>query len=115
MPKDAHLEAITYLVLVVVVMTLATFATRALPFVLLGGKSDHPLMLFLGQYLPPAVMTLLVIYSLKDVDILVGNHGFPEILAALLVVGLHVWRRNALLSIAGGTGLYIYFVQSGVF
>ena len=58
-----------YLLSVILVMTVATFATRAFPFVALKGKGDHPTLDFLGRYMPPAVMTILVLYSLKSVNL----------------------------------------------
>ena len=61
--------------------------------------------------LPAAVFGLLVIYCLKDVSILTGSHGIPELIAILLVIMLHVWKRQMLLSIAGGTVCYMLLVQ----
>jgi branched-subunit amino acid transport protein AzlD len=60
-------------------------------------------------------MTLLLLYCLKDVSLATAPHGLPEALALAAVVGLHLWRRNALLSIGAGTGLYMFLVQGGVF
>lgn len=97
----------------------ATFATRVLPFVALARQAEHPLILHLGRYLPPAVMMILVIYALRDFRPLtdgrlnVAPDGWPLILASLTVIGLHLWRRHALLSIAGGTGAYMAMVQLG--
>ncbi|MDT8878206.1 AzlD domain-containing protein [Halomonas saccharevitans] len=97
----------------------ATFATRVLPFVALARQAEHPLILHLGRYLPPAVMMILVIYALRDFRPLADGHlnvapdGWPLILASLTVVVLHLWRRHALLSIAGGTGAYMAMVQLG--
>lgn len=68
-------------------------------------------MQFLGKFLPAAVFGLLVIYSLKDVNVFAGSHGIPEMIAILLVIILHVWKRQMLLSIAGGTVCYMLLVQ----
>ncbi|WP_311943810.1 branched-chain amino acid transporter permease [Halomonas piscis] len=102
----------------IVVCALATFATRLLPFVALYRQADHPLILHLGRYLPPAVMLILVIYALRDFTPLagdwqlnMGDDGLPLVLASLLVAGLHLWRRNALLSIVLGTASYMLMVQ----
>ena len=57
---------------------------------------------------------LLVVYCLKDVRLLAGNHGLPEFLSIAAVAVLHIWKRQMLLSIAGGTALYMLLVQ-GVF
>ena len=67
---------------------------------------------YLGKVLPYAVMGLLVVYSLKDVTILAGNHGVPEAIALLFLVILHLWKKNMLLSIAGGTMLYMILIQT---
>ncbi|MGE4532120.1 branched-chain amino acid transporter permease [Halomonas sp.] len=107
------------LLLFIAVCALATFATRVIPFVALARHADHPLILHLGRYLPPAVMMILVIYALRDFRPLLdgrlnaGGDGWPMILASLLVVVLHLWRRNALLSIIAGTGAYMAMVQLG--
>lgn len=99
--------------------SLATFATRLLPFVALARHADHPLILHLGRYLPPAVMLILVIYALRDFrplsegELNVSASGLPMLLASVTVIVLHLWRRNALLSIVGGTGLYMLLVQLG--
>jgi len=109
----SDLELLTF----IGVCTLATFLTRVLPFVALSRQADHPLILHLGRYLPPAVMAILVIYALRDLapwsagQLNVSPQGVPLILASLAVVFLHLWRRNALLSIVGGTGLYMVLIQ----
>ncbi|GAA3908886.1 branched-chain amino acid transporter permease [Halomonas cibimaris] len=102
----------------IVVCALATFATRILPFIALSRQADHPLVLHLGRYLPPAVMLILVIYALRDFTPLtsswqlnMGDSGLPLVFASLVVAGLHVWRRNALLSIVLGTVAYMLMVQ----
>lgn len=107
----------TTLIIVIIVSALATFATRVLPFVALSRQADHPLVLHLGRYLPPAVMMILVLYALRDFrPVSLGQlnmqaNGLPMLIAAACVVILHLWRRNALLSIMGGTGLYMFMVQ----
>ncbi|WFM69699.1 AzlD domain-containing protein [Halomonas sp. CKK8] len=103
----------------ILVCAAATLATRVLPFVALARQAEHPLILHLGRYLPPAVMMILVLYALRDFRPLADGQlnaaadGWPMILAALAVVGLHLWQRNALLSIIGGTGAYMAMVQLG--
>ncbi len=103
-----------YVLAVIAVMAAATFVTRALPFLLLGSWRDHPLLATLARRLPPALLALLVIYSLRHVDPMTSPHGLPEVLALGVVVGLHLWRGNALLSIGAGTVVYMVLVQSGV-
>ncbi len=103
-----------YLILVIVVMAAATFSTRILPFLLLGGVGRHPAVSYLGRYLPPIVMTLLVIHSLKDVPLTEAPHGLPHAAAVGLTALLHLWRRNALLSIGAGTFLFMWLQQTGL-
>lgn len=89
-----------------------TIFTRALPFVAFGGKRQMPRWLEeLGDALTGAIFALLAIYRFKDVDFLAGTHGAPELLAAAAVVGLHLWKHSMLISVAGGTILYMIIVQ----
>lgn len=103
----------------IAVCAVATLATRLLPFVALARQADHPLILHLGRYLPPAIMLILVIYALRDfrpliqAELNVGPNGLPMLVASLVVAALHLWRRNALLSIMVGTGAYMLMVQLG--
>jgi len=91
---------------------LGTVLTRFLPFLLFSaGKSTPPYIRYLGRVLPSAVFGLLVVYSLKDTRVLTGNHGLPELLASVLVIALHIWKRQMLISIAGGTIAYMLLVQ----
>lgn len=66
---------------------------------------------YLGQVLPAAVFGLLVVYCLRNVDVLNSPFGIPEAIAIGVTVLLHVWRRQMLLSIAGGTIVYMVLVQ----
>ena len=103
-----------YLISVILVMAVATFLTRLLPFIALHNKAEHPLLMFLAQYLPPAVMTILVLYSLKGVELSAAPHGAPELISVAVTILMHLWQGNALLSIFAGTGLYMYLMQSGL-
>lgn len=98
---------------IVAVITLATVFTRAAPFCLMpAGKPLPPFLAYLGKVLPSAVMAMLVVYCLKDVAWAAAPHGLPELLALAAVVGLHVWKRNTLLSVGVGTALYMVLVQT---
>lgn len=98
--------------IIIAVCTLATMLTRFLPFLLFpAGKPTPKYIRFLGHTLPGAVFGMLVVYCLKGVDLLSGSHGLPELIAIAAVVGLHLWKRKMLLSIAGGTILYMLLVQ----
>ncbi len=103
---------VTQQIITIGMVVLGTALTRFLPFLLFpAGKPTPRYIRYLGKVLPAAVFGLLVIYSLKDVSLLSGNHGIPELLAVALVVLLHVWKRQMLLSIAGGTVFYMLLVQ----
>lgn len=91
---------------------LATMLTRFLPFLLFSSKRPTPKYVqYLGKALPPAIFGMLVVYCLKSVSIVSGSHGLPELIAIAVTVGLHLWRRQTLLSIAGGTVAYMLLVQ----
>lgn len=86
--------------------------TRFLPFLLFPADKPTPKYVqYLGKVLPAAVFGLLVIYCLKDVNIFTGSHGIPELIAIGVVVLLHLWKKQMLLSIAGGTICYMLLVQ----
>lgn len=102
-----------YLSTVILAMTGATYLTRLLPFLLFRNRAEHPLLKHLGRYLPPAIMTILVLYSLQGVDLFVPPFGARELIAVLVTLALHRWRANPLLSIFGGTACYMAIVQTG--
>lgn len=86
--------------------------TRFLPFLLFPADKPTPKYVqYLGKVLPAAVFGLLVIYCLKDVSFFTGSHGIPELIAIGVVVLLHLWKKQMLLSIAGGTICYMLLVQ----
>ena len=104
---------LTQQIITVAMVVLGTAATRFLPFLVFpAGKPTPKYIQYLGKVLPAAVFGLLVIYCLKDVDILGGSHGIPEMISIVLVIVLHVWKRQMLLSIAGGTVCYMFLVQT---
>ena len=99
-------------IITVGMVVLATILTRFLPFLIFPeGKPVPKYVRYLGKVLPPAVFGLLIIYCLKSVSIFSGSHGIPELISILLVVVLHLWKRQMLLSIAGGTICYMLLVQ----
>ena len=103
-----------YLSSVILAMTAATFLTRLLPFLLFRNRAEHPLLSYLGRYLPPAIMTILVLYSLQGVDLFTPPFGARELIAVSVTLVLHRWRRNPLLSIFTGTACYMVMVQTGI-
>ena len=100
------------ILLAIIVTALVTAATRFLPFLIFGTKRETPpFITYLGKVLPYAVMAMLVVFCLKNVSFLSASHGIPEAIACALVVLLHVWKKNTLLSIVGGTACYMLLVQ----
>ena len=90
---------------------LATMATRFLPFLVFSGKRETPAFIrFLGNALPSAIFAMLVVYCLRNTDVS-AHFALPEMLAIAATVGLHLWKRQMLLSIAGGTAVYMLLVQ----
>ena len=96
----------------VAVMAAVTILLRFLPFLIF--RADRPIppyVVYLGHVLPPAIIGMLVVYCLKDTAVTAAPYGLPELIAALSVVALQVWKRNSLVSILSGTALYMLLVQ----
>lgn len=98
-------------VLTIGLCAIATMLTRFVPFVLFSGRQTPKYIHYLGKALPGAIFGMLVVYCLKNVDPAVYSHGLPELLAIGLTVALHLWKRQMLLSIAGGTVCYMLLIQ----
>ncbi|MEE1115367.1 MAG: branched-chain amino acid transporter permease [Clostridia bacterium] len=100
------------IIITIAAVVAATMLTRFLPFIIFpAGKPTPKYIVYLGRVLPPAIFGMLVIYCLKDVTILSGSHGIPELISIAIVVGLHLWKRQMLLSIFVGTVCYMLLVQ----
>lgn len=96
----------------IAVMAVVTFLTRALPFLLFGRGGEVPkVVLYLGKYLPPAVIAMLIVYCLRGMSFDAPANWMPLAIASLAVVVVHIWKRNNMLSIVGGTILYMFLVQ----
>ncbi len=103
---------VTQQLITIAVVALGTMLTRFLPFLIFPeGKPTPKYIQYIGKALPPAVFGLLVVYCLKNVTLLTGSHGLPELIAIAVVVLLHLWKRQMLLSIAAGTVCYMLLVQ----
>lgn len=91
---------------------LGTVATRFLPFLVFPADKPTPKYIqYLGKMLPSAALGLLVIYCFKDVSLFSGTHGIPELISVAVTIVLHIWKRQMLVSIAGGTIIYMLLVQ----
>jgi Predicted branched-chain amino acid permeases (azaleucine resistance) len=89
------------------VSALVIAATRAFPFVLFSRRDPPRIIIFIEKYIPPMVMAILVVYCLKDVKFTSQPWGVPSLAALALTVILHLWKRNPMISIFGGTILYM--------
>ena len=103
---DLHATAI------VAVAALVTVGLRFLPFLIfLENRKTPEIITYLGSVLPFAIMGMLVVYCLKDVSLTAPGGWVPQLIGCLTVVGLHIWKRNTLLSIGAGTVCYMLLVQ----
>ena len=99
-------------IITIAMCVVGTMLTRFLPFLVFRPKRPTPRYIqYLGRVLPGAIFAMLIIYCLRDVSLLQGSHGLPELIAIAVTVGLHLWKWQMLLSIAGGTICYMLLVQ----
>ena len=93
-------------------LALGTALPRLLPPILFPAGKPHPKVIdSLTPLIPPAIIGLLVVYSLKDVSVLTGSHALPELIAVSATALVHLWKRNLLISMAVGTVCYMLLVQ----
>lgn len=103
---------LTQQILTIAAVSLGTILTRFLPFLVFpAGKPTPKYIHFLGKFLPSAVFGLLVVYCLKNVSFIAAPYGIPEAIAIAVVIALHLWKKQILLSIAGGTVVYMLLIQ----
>ena len=87
-------------------------ADAFLPFAVFSARRPTPKYIrYLGKVLPGAIFAMLVVYCLRNVSLLTGSHGLPECIAIAVTIGLHLWKRQMPLSIAGGTVCYMFLLQ----
>jgi len=102
----------SYAFLAVLVSGLFTLIIRCLPFLLFGGKKETPpYIVYLGRVLPFAIMGMLVVSCLRGISFSAVGEFLPEVIACAVVILAQVWKRNTLISIAGGTICYMLLVQ----
>ncbi len=103
---------LTQQIITIGVVVLGTLLTRFLPFCLFpAGKPTPKYVQYLGKVLPASVFALLVVYCVKDVSWNVPPYGIPEGVGIAVTAALHLWKRQMLVSIAGGTFAYMFLVQ----
>ena len=95
----------------VLVMAVVSYLLRAFPFIVFSGKQTPKFVLYLGKVLPYAIIAMLVVYCVKDISFTAVKNFLPYVISGGLVVLLHVWKRNTLLSIVAGTLSYMALVQ----
>jgi branched-subunit amino acid transport protein AzlD len=94
------------------VVALGTMLTRALPFLLFPEHKEIPRYIkYLANILPFTIIGMLVVYCLKDISFLQSPHAIPEAISIAIIVVLHLWKKNTLLSIGGGALFYMILVQ----
>lgn len=98
-------------VLLIAVCALITAALRFIPFLIFGKRKTPAFITYLGKVLPFAIMGMLVVFCLKNVSISSYPHGIPELISVITVAGIHILKRNTLLSIIAGTVLYIILLN----
>ena len=102
----------TQILISIALLTLGTMLTRFLAFIVFSENRKVPKFVqYLGKALPAAIFSMLVVYCLKNVQFFSGSHGLPEIIAIAFTTIVHLWKRQILLSIAGGTVVYMLLVQ----
>lgn len=101
------MTALPEAILAVALMSLVILGTRAFPFLLFSRRKPPRALRFVERYIPPMVMAILVVYCLKDVRWGDGLAGAAELAALALAIGLHIWKKNAMLSIFGSTAFYM--------
>lgn len=99
-------------IIIIAMCVAGTMLTRFLPFLIFrSDRPTPPYIQYLGRVLPLAVFAMLVVYCLRNVQITTGTHGLPELIAILITIALHFWKKQMLISIAGGTISYMLLVQ----
>lgn len=101
-----------YVLFAVVIMAAVTAALRFLPFLIFGGKRKTPAFVtYSGKVLPYAIMGMLVVYCLRDMTFTTLSGFLPALIASAAVVGSYVWKKNTLISIVGGTAVYMILIR----
>ena len=98
--------------IMILIMAALTFLIRALPFMLFPGSQKTPAYIsYLGKVLPYSIIGMLLVYCLRNVSVTAAPFGLPELISIIVIVFVHIWKHNTLLSIGGGTLLYMFLVQ----
>lgn len=100
-------------IITIALCVIGTMTTRFLPFLVFSEKRPTPPFIrYIGKWLPSAVFGMLLVYCLKNVSIVEAPHGLPEFTAIAVTAAIHLWKRQMLLSIAGGTLTYMVLLRT---
>ncbi len=99
------------LIAAVAIMAGVTALLRFLPFLIFNGRNTPKVVSYLGEVLPYAIMGMLVVYCLRSVTFVSLSGWLPALLASAATAGLHLWRKNTLVSIVGGTAVYMILIR----
>lgn len=97
--------------LAILVMAFTNYLTRLFPFIFFIKNDPPKIIVYIETYFPPVIMTILIFYSIKDINLSIYPHGVKEFAAILFTAGIHLWKNNYLVSIFGGTLFYMFLVQ----
>lgn len=104
--------SVSHTIILIAVSALVTFLIRAFPFLVFGGKHEMPAgVKRVADSLPPAIISVLVIYCLKDYILVPGSNTIAAFVAVVFIIVIHLWKKNTLLSIALGTALYMILIR----
>ena len=95
----------------VAVMAAVNALSRYLPFWVFS-RGVPRAVVYLGRVLPPAIMGMLVVYCLRNMTFLAAPYGAAEMIGVALVVLVHKWRHNTMLSLIAGTACYMLLTQT---
>lgn len=101
----------TYTAVLIAVMAVVTLLLRVIPFLVFHGEKVPSVIVYLGDVLPYAAIGMLVVYCLRNVDFASASHGIPELTAVFFTATLQIWKKNSILSILGGTLLYMFLIH----
>ena len=104
-------DRVVHSIILIAVMALITYGLRVLPFLVFGKRETPKFVIYLSKVLPYAIMGMLVVFCFKNVKVTSFPHGIPELIAGVITVVLHAWKRNTLISILFGTVSYMLLVQ----
>ncbi|GAP00357.1 branched-chain amino acid transporter permease [Fructobacillus ficulneus] len=99
---------LTEQIITIAMAVIGTMATRFLPFLVFSNSERTPVFIKrLGDFLPPAILGILVVYCYKDVLFTASSTALFSLVAGLVTLAVHLWRRNMFLSIFVGTACYV--------